>query len=199
MRRWVGSFGVAWFLSCILLRSTTFASFTIISDSVKIDDADRTTSFSLQFDFHPNFTATDHLGRQIDSFQYFIDPNTSGNPLSPTAGDTIIRGEEIHAADALRIRNATGDHSGPSAGGWGAIRGTVPFTVSDDSVQFTVGWHVLGETGDHFKYAVQTYEFGSLNDSRVRLIPLPSALWAGGSMLAIVIVAQILLSKHWPT
>ena len=199
MRRWLGPFGVTWVSIILLACSMARASFRIASDSVEFDNQDRTTTFSLSFDSRPDFMTTDHFGREEDSFQYFFDPSANTNPLSLTSGETIIRGEEIHVADTLRIRDALGDHSGPNAGGWGKIRGTVPFTVSDDTIRFTVGWNVLGQSNDHFRYAVETYEFGSLNDTRVRLIPLPSALWAGGATLMIVVIAQIIRSRHRPT
>jgi hypothetical protein len=138
-------------------------------------------------------------GRQKDSFQYFVDSRVNGNVFSPNSDLTIVRADEIHAADALRIRDSLGDDPGPTSGGWGPIRATVPFTVSGDTVRFTASWEALGQTSTHFQYGLESYEFGTLNDDRVRLIPLPPALWAGGTMLAIVVIGQIILSRHRPT
>ena len=88
-----------------------------------------------------------------------------------------------------------GDDPSASSGGWGSIRATVPFTLKDDTVSFTAGWDTLGQSGDHFRYAVESYEFGTLNDTSQRLIPLPPAFWAGGAMLLIVVVGQIIRSR----
>src|SRR5262245_43790729 len=57
--------------------------------------------FSLTFNRAPDFFTTDQAGRQADSFQFFIGPDPS--PLGPYL--SIIRGEEIHVAGDIRIRN----------------------------------------------------------------------------------------------
>ncbi len=198
MRRWLRSFGVAVFAAFLLMCSIARASFHILSDSVDFNSEQQTTTFDVRFSSAPDFFTLDHFGRQKDSFQYYFDRDLTGDVFDPSPDVTIIRAEEIHVANVLRIRDSLGADPSPTSGGWGPIRGAVPFTVSDDSVRFTVGWNVLGQTGDHFRYQLESYEFGTMTDSVARLIPLPSALWCGGVLLVIVVGAQIIRSRHRP-
>lgn len=195
MRRWI-SVGVVWCVAFLLMCSTALASFHIVSDSLEFDSTNRTTTFTVRFDRAPDFVTTDLYGRQKDSFQYFVDSQVKGNLFAPNPDVTIVRAEEIHAADALRIRDSVGDDTGATSGGWGPIRATVPFTVSGDTVQFTASWDALGQAGTHFRYGLESYEFGSMNDERVRLIPLPPAFWAGGVTLGFVVLFQVLSAQH---
>ncbi len=199
MRRLLRSIGVAFFFGFLLMCGTTRASFHIVSDSVDFDSEKRTTTFDVRFSSAPDFYTLDHLGRQKNSFQYFFDRNLTGDLFAPSPDLTIIRAEEIHVANVLRIRDSLGDDPSPTSGGWGPIRGTVPFTLSGDDVHFIVGWSVLGQTGDHFRYGLESYEFGTVTDSIARMIPLPQALLCGGVWLVIIVGAQIIYSRHRPT
>ena len=198
MRRLL-SVGVACVGSILLMCSAARASFHIVSDSVEFDSTNRTTTFTVRFDSVPDFLTTDSFGRQKDSFQYFVDSRVDGNVFAPNPDVTIVRAEEIHAADALRIRDSMGDDPSDTSGGWGPIRAVVPFSISDDRVQFTASWEQLGQTNTHFRYGLESYEFGTMNDERVRLIPLPETLSVGGAMLIVVVATQVILSRHRPT
>ena len=46
--------------------------------------------------------------------------------------DVLIRGGEIHIANAIRIRKARPPVAGPYAGGCGAIRRAVPYHVKTE-------------------------------------------------------------------
>src|SRR4029077_11308775 len=95
----------------------------------------RQAIFSIQFDRAPNFTNTDDNAypRQTDSFQYWInyDPGRSyyDNIFDPSV--IVIRGEEIHVDGEIVIRNsvAFGSDRDPNSGGWGYVRGYVPYTL----------------------------------------------------------------------
>ena len=193
------SVGVACVGSILLMCSTARASFHIDSDSVEFDSTNRTTTFTVRFDSVPDFLTTDLYGRQKDSFQYFVDSRVDGDVFAPNPNVTIVRAEEIHAADALRIRDSMGDDTGATSGGWGPIRAAVPFTISGDTVSFTASWEQLGQTSTRFRYGLESYEFGTMNDERVKLIPLSDMLWVGGVMLIVVVVGQTILSRDRPT
>jgi hypothetical protein len=138
----------------------TQAAFTLISESAVVNSATRDVSFSIVFNKPPDFTRVDASGSQANSFQYFI----GGDPAQGTF-DAIIRGEEIHvSSNRLRIRNAAPPDSDPAAGGWGTIRGAVPFKVSGTVLTFSVPLSVLSDrSGDgKFAYQVESYESGSI-------------------------------------
>jgi hypothetical protein len=129
----------------------------------------------------PDFQTTDSVGRQADSFQYYI----VGDPSLPYPSnyDTIIRGDELHiTSDVLRVRNATpSDPTDPASGGWGTVRGVVPYQLNGNVLTFSTS---LGLISDHsvdgrFSYDLQIAQYGGLTqffsglESAVR--PRPAA------------------------
>ena len=135
-----------------------------------------TMHFSLHFNETPNFTTLDSNGRPQDSFQIFIAFNpATPNPANPQSADVVIRGVEIHIANAIRIRDARPPVADPNAGGWGAIRGAVPYHVKTEPngtarLTFTASFSVLGIVGQ-FGWVVETYNFGALADQRQGVSP----------------------------
>jgi len=132
--------------------------------------------FMLHFSQTPDFTTLDNFGRPQDSFQVFIAYNpATANPANPQSVDVLVRGDEIHIANALRIRDARPAVADPNAGGWGAIRGTVPYHLKTEAngtarLTFTVQFALLGITGQ-FAWALQTTQFGAEVDSRQGVSP----------------------------
>jgi hypothetical protein len=129
-------------------------------------DFTATMHFDLLFNETPDFTTLDSNGRPQDSFQIFIAYNpATANPSNPQSADVVIRGDEIHIADAIRIRAARPPVADPNAGGWGAILGVVRFHVKTEPngtarLNFSVPFAVLGITGQ-FGWVVETYNFGA--------------------------------------
>jgi hypothetical protein len=158
---------------CAIRKSEAF-----MSTPLKIVGTDFTATlhFSLHFNETPNFTTLDSNGRPQDSFQIFIAFNpTTANPANPPSADVIIRGDEIHIANAIRIRDARPPVADPNAGGWGAIRGTVPYHVRTEPnatavLTFSAAFSLLGITGQ-FGWVVETYNFGALTDQRQGVSP----------------------------
>ncbi len=107
-----------------------------------------------------------HFGQRSDSFQIFIafNPATS-NPMNPQSVDVLVRGEEIHIAHAIRIRDARPAVADPHAGGWGALRGHMPYHVASQPngtaiLTFSAPFALLGIVGQ-FAWALETYNFDS--------------------------------------
>jgi len=129
-------------------------------------DFTATMHFILHFNETPNFTTLDSNGRPQDSFQIFIAFNpATPNPANPQSADVLIRGDEIHIANAIRIRDARPPVADPNAGGWGAIRGVVPYHVRTEPnhmalLTFSAPFSLLGITGQ-FGWIVETYNFGT--------------------------------------
>ena len=65
----------------------------VVAESAVYHEATGIVDFTLQFDRTPNFRKVDELGRQADSFQYFIVGDAT-LPF-PENFDTIIRGSEV--------------------------------------------------------------------------------------------------------
>jgi hypothetical protein len=124
--------------------------------------------FTLEFNEVPDFFSLDEVGPQADSFQYFIEadgrfPVFSTSPDSPyyySELEAIIRGEEIHVAGDIRVRNALPSSDEPNSGGWGTIRGSVPYSVNGSILIFSTPLALIGDSDGLFSYRLETYEFG---------------------------------------
>ena len=136
------------------------------SQSAVFDPATGQVAFTLTFNRPPDFRTVDSLGRQADSFQYFI----IGDPSLPYPNnyDAIIRGEELHSSSPLlRVRNSrpTDPTVPPSvSGGWGTVRGMVPYQLTGNVLTFSMP---LGLISDHgadgpFSYDLELYQYGGL-------------------------------------
>lgn len=132
--------------------------------------------FILLFDRMPDFTSVDSQRMQADAFQIFIafDPNEQRPNNQP---DIVIRGSEINVANDVRIRNARPPiECDNNAGGWGTLRGSVPFYLSPivgtgAILTFNVPFTLLGVSG-RFSYAIETYhDYGSIGNTVYGVAP----------------------------
>ena len=126
--------------------------------------------FEVPFDHIPDFLTVDQNGRPEDSFQYFIAYDPTQHADSSTVQGAIVRGDEIHVATALRIRNALPSSTDPMSGGWGTVRATVPFAMRfnlDGSavLSFVTSWSDLGVSGP-FAWVLETFHFDAEVGSR---------------------------------
>ena len=141
------------------------ATFMFVSQSAVFNPVTQQVLFTIEFNQVPDFFTVDSFGRQANSFQYYI----VGDPKLPYPAnfDAIIRGEEIHITlDTIRIRDSEPSVPDPAAGGWGPVRGVVPFTLSGDVLTFSTP---LQSISDHsidgiFAYRLQVGEFGALTN-----------------------------------
>jgi hypothetical protein len=153
------------------------AGVRIVSESAEVDRAAGVARFTLRFDGRPDFWTVDPLGRVADAFQYEIDGDWRAPPgLPPDGLDAVVRGDEIRAAGALRIRRAGFDappDPDPLSGGWGAVKATVPFDLDGTVLRFEAGLKAIGDDGDgYFAYRVFTTEYGlTTSEVESRLLP----------------------------
>ncbi len=121
-------------------------------------------NFELHWDDQPDFLTTDNssVPNQAVSFQFFINYTTNRshweNITDPNV--TIIRGEEIHLPanrTLIPIRNSLD----PNTGLWGSVRGSVPFTLSNKTLTFTVPLALINGDPTGFTYYLEWYSYGS--------------------------------------
>ena len=125
----------------------------------------RRIRFEVPFDHFPDFLTVDESGRPEDSFQYYLAYDPTQDAASGTVPGAIVRGDEIHVALALRIRNALPPSTDPTSGGWGTVRATVPFKMRfnrDGSavLSFVASCSDLGISGP-FAWVLDTFHFGA--------------------------------------
>ena len=166
------------------------ASVVIVSQSAQVDAARERALFTLEFDAAPDFHTVGEFGQQKDAFQYEIDGDGAAeDELTLADIDAVVRGEEIHAVDALRIRAAGPDvepDPDPLSGGWGPVRATVPFDLHETVLTFVVPLDALGDAASDgtFSYSLVTTDFGATTSrvfGRAVPIPLPPGGWAGAA------------------
>lgn len=172
-------------------------SFEIIKQAVHSDVSKRCVTFDLTFSRPPDFFSVDKFGRPANSFQYEIKPSANWESPGDSQVETVIRGDEIRVAHKVRVRTALGDPDpDPVSGGWGDVRGAVPYSLHGNSLSFDVGFDVLKETDGVFAYSLFTTEFGqtrSLVDAVA--IPLPAAVWTGAGGLVLAALSMRMLRR----
>lgn len=149
----------------------------IVSESAVVDRDAGVARFTVTFDEAPDFYTADEFGRLADSFQYEIDGDWRAPiGLPPEGLDRVVRGDEIHVAGRLRVRDATFEVSpdpDPNAGGWGAVRAELPFELDGAELRFEAPLGDIGDEGDgYFAYRLFTTEFGlTTSEVETRLLP----------------------------
>jgi hypothetical protein len=75
----------------------------VFSHSVIFDPASQQVLFTIEFDQPPDFFALDEFDRQRDSFQFYVNSNPATGGPGPYPWDRIVRGDEIHFDNDVRI------------------------------------------------------------------------------------------------
>lgn len=142
------------------------AALMVLSQSAEVNLASSSVLFQIEFNRAPDFFTTDEVDRKADSFQYFIDAD-GGLAIFRDGGlnynnlESIIRGDEIHLGGDVRIRNVLPpDPDISSSGGWGSIRGSVPYTLSGNVLSLLVPLQLIGDTDGRFNYGLMWTEYG---------------------------------------
>jgi hypothetical protein len=139
----------------------TRAGLVVLSHSAVFSPATGQVTFTVTFNRAPDFESVDALGRQADSFQYFIYGDMS-LPY-PAYYDAIIRGEELHiTSPLLRVRDAVGTDPDPASGGWGPVRGAVPYRLEGNVLTFSTPLALISDhsVDGHFSYDLMTTRYG---------------------------------------
>ena len=176
------------------IAAPTRAGFQLVSQQAEVDLRQHEATFFLTFTQPPDFHTRDALGRLANSFQYEIRP-TTGNAVVPDIPlidvRSVVRGDEI-SGNMLPVRNGieTARDTNPAAGGWGSVRGSVPFTLSANRLTFTAPLQLLDAPSGDFAYRVFTTEYG-LTTSAVTgaAVPLPPAAWMAFAALPLLLPA----------
>ena len=199
-----GQYLYALLVACLLSAgSRSFADdlFGLTSGYVGNIDHAGNIRFSLTFNQPPDFTTVDSFDRQQNGFQFFIATSPvvpSDSPSRPYA--SLIRGNEIWVANDIRIRNDGPPDTDPISGGWGSVRGSVPYRLHGDTLTFFVPASVLNVSG-RFGYSLLLTTYGAGNPTVYKglsggaipvCVPEPSSLflWVTGSLLMIWLPAS---------
>jgi hypothetical protein len=166
------------------------AALLVLSQSAEVNLANNSVLFQIEFNRVPDFFTTDEYGRQADSFQYYIDadggfPIFKGTDIYYSNLESIIRGSEISLAGDVRIRNALPpDPDLSSSGGWGSIRGSVPYTLSGNVFSLLVPLELIGDTDGKFSYQLMWTEYGAMQGYiDAETVPEPATIF--GSFMAL--------------
>jgi hypothetical protein len=160
----------------LAIAAESLGGVVIVSETARVDAAAGVAAFTVVFDARPDFWTVDEFDRVADSFQYEIDDDWKAPPGLPAEGlDTVVRGDEIRIADALRVRDATfgaEPDPDPSSGGWGQVRAEVPFELDGSELRFSVPLAALGDDDGYFAYRLFTTEYGlTTSEVESRLLP----------------------------
>jgi hypothetical protein len=177
-------------LFCLGYGTSAEAALMVLSQSAEVNLATNSVLFQIEFNRAPDFFTTDEYDRQADSFQYFIDadggfPIFRGTDTYYSNLEAIIRGE-IHLGGDVRIRNAWPPDPDMSVGwgGWGSIRGSVPYTLSENVFSLLVPLQLIGDSDGNFSYRLEWYEYGAIQSYiDAETVPEPATIF--GSFMAL--------------
>jgi hypothetical protein len=160
-----------------------YAELFIESESAIVDFDNMEVSFNIVFSRIPDFYTTDGVGRQADAFQYYIDFDSS--PIYPGSNfiEAIISGGEIHVYDEIPFRDTLTHSPDPTSGGWGEIRGLVPYELNGRELLFTASLATIGDLDGQFGYGLGLFEYGIDTDwvyVPVAGIPEPTTIFLLG-------------------
>ena len=177
-------------LLCLGYGTSAEAALLVLSQSAEVNLATNSVLFQIEFNRSPDFFTTDEYDRQADSFQYFIDadgglPIFKGTDIYYSNLESLIRGEEIHLAGDVRIRNTwPPDPDLSSSGGWGSIRGSVPYTLSRNVFSLLVPLQLIGDSDGKFSYELMWTEYGAMQGYiQAETVPEPATVF--GSFMAL--------------
>ncbi|HET6249087.1 MAG TPA: hypothetical protein VFE47_15435 [Tepidisphaeraceae bacterium] len=156
--------------------------------SVNVNQTAGSATFTIDFSHPPDFYTVDAGNRPADAFSIQIAANPTGsNPLAFNNLTTIVSGTEIRFNNNIPVRNAFPASNDKAAGGWGSVRGSVPFTVTGDTLTFTAPLQLLNASSGKFAYQAFTTHYGAetASKSSSTAVPLPPAFVPAMVMLLI--------------
>jgi hypothetical protein len=149
------------------LASAPARALTIVSHVEHYDAGSDAFQFAITFSVAPEFYVFDEFGRHKDEFQYFITwvlhPENTSYPIFNA--DVVIRMPESASVTDIRVRDATGPEE-PGSGGWGPIRGSVPYVLDGATITFQIPRTMLGDSDGVVSYALLIGTYGTTTDER---------------------------------
>lgn len=157
-------------------------------ESLVVNQSAHNVTFTIDFGHAPDFYTTDSFGRPADSFQINIAP-LNGNPAAFPS--VVVRGDEIQYTNGIVVRNATPPSSDPHSGGWGSVRGTVPYILNGNEITFSDGFGQLEAPKGQFSYDLYTLHYGTtVGQTQGQSVPLPAPATVGLGMLLVLGIAM---------
>jgi len=136
--------------------------------------------FTLTFNRTPDFLTVDSFNRQADAFQFYIGTSTN-IPIGNAPLASLVRGGEIHVAGDIPIRDQSPPSGDPNSGGWGPIRGSVSYSLTGQTLTFSVPASLLNVSSP-FGYELLLTTYGATSADYLRVsggpivVPEPSTI-----------------------
>jgi hypothetical protein len=178
----------------ILITTSVPAHTAFLIEEIRVDNRwwQQEARIDITFNQAPDFTTFDSVGRAANALQLYFTPQ--GIPNEPWTVYTLGRVNEI--LGTVRFRNGPdgADYDGPDpdplAGGWGSIRGVVPYLLLDRILSFTAPYSLIGTPDVFWSLRAETFDFG-VHRGRVGVVaPEPS------SALLLLLGVSLLLARH---
>ena len=164
-------------VALLVLVPGTARSLQIVSHNEHYDPLTQVFQFTLQLSAPPDLFTVDEFNRGQDEFQYWITYDLPADPFYPlVTPDVLIRGSEIRWSGGIPVRERTGGDGGPHTGGWGPIRGIVPYQLIGSVITFSIPRELLGDPDGKFAYFLMVLVYGSDVDHRMGVSDGPEAV-----------------------
>src|SRR5579862_3426142 len=181
---------VSLFVLCALTASTRAGLVDVTENNATGD-----VTFTIDFGHAPDLADVDAMNRPDDAFEIQVAPNNVDPMIDPV---TVIRSDEVQFGSKITVRDAMpADLTDPHAGGWGPLRGSVPFTVKGNDVSFTASLKLMGLPNGMFDFATTTSHFGdetAFAETDMHAVPLPSSI--AGALAILMFGLIVSLTRH---
>lgn len=129
--------------------------FIVKSESVTYCPETALYKFEVKFADTPDYWTRDQYGRAENFFQYHIRYDES--PSGYMDDDIMIWASEVEVTGDIVIRKF---HGGGGPGGWGPVRGRVPYDPNNKKICFFVSADVIGDHDGEIFYFMHTGLYG---------------------------------------
>ena len=148
---------------------------TLVSHTFTVEPATNSVRFELTLSGVPDFLILDAASRPRDEFQFWITYDPARMNQASGTPDVLIRSGEIPWTGQIVVRAGSPHGNDPHSGGWGPVRGMVPFTVVGSTVSFSVPLATLGDADGVFGYFLGVLQWGGFTSTVVSRWPNPVA------------------------
>jgi hypothetical protein len=184
------------FVTALILLATSPTHADLLIDKIEVNNRhyDQEADIAITFNQAPDFVTVDSRGRATHALQLYFAPRSV--PNEPWNISVLGRVNEGDTLGSIRFRNgpASIDYDGPdldfSSGGWGSIRGEVPYLLDDRTLSFTATYDLIGTPDAWWSLKAETFEFGALRGRVGVVAPEPS------SLLLLLLGSSLLLTRH---
>ena len=159
------------------------AAFMVLSQSVEVNLDSKSALFQIEFNRVPDFFTVDEYNRPADGFQYHFNTDEGLPFVFGANGQSYGALESLMGTNPQFPQEVVISDVSPD-GSMRPIRGTVPYTLSDNILSVLVPLELIEDDDGKFSYRLEWYEYGAMvGNIEAETVPEPATIF--GSFMAL--------------